>query len=518
MLKKRKKKQRSDPLLFLEVDMRTLVTASEMKQVEKTWMEEFKVSSLAYMETAAQRVAAHIMEDFKPQSSVHVVAGYGNNGGDGLVIARILFINGYDVSISMIGNENKISYECMRQLITVQKLGMEFLSINDDSLKSKDVIVDALFGIGLTRNIEGEFKNAIDVINNAHAFVYAVDIPSGIDSDNGMIRGVAVCANKTVTLGIPKRGMYFYPGAKYAGDIVIEDIGLLDVFGITSKSSVLVDEKYVKSILPKRYNDSNKGTYGKVFSFCGSTNMPGAALLSGEAALRTGIGLLKMLVPKENKALVCDKLPECILELDKEKAKENVDWANAILCGCGIGKTEESKAILKDILTYANKSKDKGLVLDADALNMISEDEKLIDIIPDNSILTPHMLEMSRLAGKSVDEIKEDRIKIGCDFAMKYNVVLVLKDAVTCIFDKDGRTFIVNNGDNGMSTGGSGDVLAGIITGLLAQKECRSIDAAVAGVYLHALSAKIALDKNTSETLIASDIIGALQAAYKTCH
>ncbi|MCR5271671.1 MAG: NAD(P)H-hydrate dehydratase [Lachnospiraceae bacterium] len=503
--------------------MRKLVTASEMKAIEKMWIDNMGISSLALMEVAAQSVVGEIEKVFDSEASVHVFCGYGNNGGDGVAIARLLYADGYDVSISMVGAKNKVTYECMRQIITAQNLNMEFVNWNEADLESKDFVVDAIFGIGLTRDVGGDFKTVIDKINDSKKYVFSVDIPSGTDSDNGATKGVSVKADKTVTLGIEKVGLYLYPGYDNAGEIVLKKIGLNDVFGITERFIALPENNDIDLFLPKRKDDSNKGTYGHVLAFCGSREIAGACILSVEAAYRTGAGLVKAVTEKSNRTAVANAVPESLIEIYDENNepdyKNDIKWATGFLCGCGLGNTSHSKKILKNYFEALRLSeKEIPCVLDADALNILAEDDRMLDLLPPNCVITPHMLEFSRLTKKNIEEIKNDRLNIALEYAKKHKVVVVLKDSRTCVVDSTGDTFIITEGNNGMSTGGAGDVLAGIIAGIAAQKDVKLFDSAVAGAYLHAVAAKKALENNTCETLIASDISKALPYAYKTCH
>ncbi|MCR5467764.1 MAG: NAD(P)H-hydrate epimerase, partial [Lachnospiraceae bacterium] len=222
-----------------------VVKASEMKKIEKRWIDEIGVSSLALMENAASHVKEIIEDECVGLKRIHVFSGYGNNGGDGIAVARLLFVDGYDVSVSMIGNPLKISYECMRQIEIAKKLGIRFMDFNKLETDNYDLFVDAIFGIGLTRDVGGAFSKVIELINSNGKKVVAVDVPSGIDSDNGTVRGIAVKADYTVTIGIPKAGLFFYPGKEYAGKVYLANIGLNDVWDSEDEKIYLVEEKDV---------------------------------------------------------------------------------------------------------------------------------------------------------------------------------------------------------------------------------------------------------------------------------
>lgn len=506
-----------------------------MKKVDGYSIEVIGIPSAVLMEKAAMAVAetvrAYCMKkekDFGVKEKIVVVCGTGNNGGDGVATARILKEWGYLVSVLFLGDEKKATKETKSQLSIARKLDIEVgyeIDFNEYT-----IIVDAIFGIGLSRSIEGIYREAIEKINKTKAWICSVDIPSGIDADTGTVMGVAVKADVTVTFGINKIGMILYPGCEYANQIVVADIGFPKKAVEAVNSKVFYLETEDKKRLPKRKENSNKGTYGRVLIIGGSKNMCGACYLSAKAAYRTGAGLVKIMTEEENRVILQTKLPEALLstykaedfetylENNKEMEEceigktiiEELGWATVIVIGPGLGLSRHAEKLLQLVLQYATVP----VVVDADAINLLAQNQHLREMLKNRNdgkqfIFTPHLKEMSRLSGDSIDKIKADLVSYGMEYAKKEKICLVLKDARTVI--SDGEICYVNcSGNNGMSTGGSGDVLTGIIAGLLAQK-ATLLEAGAFGAYLHGLAAdRESLEGNTY-SLIASDIIKGLK-------
>lgn len=503
--------------------MAYLVTGKEMKQYDKNTIEYYQVSSAVLMERAALAVLDEVCARFQKLSNrILVVCGSGNNGGDGLAVARLLYQKGYSVQILLPMDCSRMTPETKQQYLTVSKyeIPMEF-HLKGRKEEDYDVIIDALFGIGLSRDIKGGLKDTLDRLNEMKAYKIAVDMPSGVDTDTGKVLGTAFCADMTVTFGFAKAGQLLYPGTEYVGELVLADIGI-------DESSMLEDipmGRYVrheelKKLLPERRAYSNKGSYGKVLVVAGSVSMAGAAYLSAKAAYYAGCGLVRIFTPKQNRDVLLTKLPEAILSTYDANAEDSmqmldaleecINWADVVLTGPGLAVTYSSKLLVAKLLQSAFGK----VVFDADALNILSKNMALLKEAKCKGIITPHIGEMSRLTGLSVEEIRKNLIQTAVDFAREYQVVCVLKDARTIIAMPEGTYYINTTGNHGMATGGSGDVLAGMITGFLAQNATLE-EAAVLSSYLHGLSGDYAAKKRGSYSMLASDILEQIPAAIQ---
>lgn len=490
-----------------------------MQAVDGYSIEIIGIPSAVLMEKAAMAVALTIKKkcNSKKKERILVVCGTGNNGGDGIATARILNEWGLDASVLLLGKEEKATDETKRQLMIAKNTGV--IIKNETELGEYTIIVDAIFGIGLSRTIEGKYYEIIEKINQSEAFVCAVDIPSGIHTDTGKVMGIAVKAHVTVTFGFQKLGMVLYPGCEYANKVIVADIGFPKKAVEAVKPRCFVFEKEDKKDLPKRQNDSNKGSYGRVLIIGGSTNMCGACYLSAKAAYRTGAGLVKIMTEETNRIILQTNLPEAVLftynkenlikseqNQLKELLKKELDWATVIVIGPGLSTEKHGEILLDFVMEYAKVP----IIVDADAINLLAKKKDWEQNKEEKTlILTPHLKEMSRLTGDSIDKIKEDLVSYGMKYAKEKEICLVLKDARTVI--TDGTIAYVNcSGNNGMSTGGSGDVLTGIIAGLLAQ-QASALDACGLGTYFHGLAADREVLDGNAYSLIASDIIEGLK-------
>lgn len=502
--------------------MAYLVTSEEMKQYDKNTMEYYQIPSVVLKERAALAVYDEVRARFqKMPYRILVLCGNGNNGGDGLAIARLLFLNGYSVQILFPMDSEKMTEETKRQFDTASKYEIPIAFHMNEVEEDYDIIIDALFGIGLSRDIDGELAEILVRLNATAAYRIAVDIPSGIDADSGKILGTAFCAKLTVTFGFAKVGELLYPGAEYTGELITADIGI-------DEKSMLKDIPFgrylnptdVNKRLPKRSAYSNKGSYGKVLMITGSVSMAGAAYLSAKAAYYAGCGLVRIFTVKENRNILLTRLPEAILTTYDADAKDNLrmledleecmNWADALLIGPGIGITYASKLLLAKVLQASLKN----VVFDADALNILSKNMALLKEAKCKGIVTPHIGEMSRLTGLSVEEVRENLIQNAVDFAREYRVICVLKDARTIIAMPDGTYYINTTGNHGMATGGSGDVLAGMMTGFLAQNATPQ-EAAVLSTYLHGLSGDYAAKERGAYSMLSSDILEQIPKAIQ---
>lgn len=503
--------------------MEHVLTSAEMKASDKAAIEEYGIGSMVLMERAALQTVQVILDRYGTDLYVGVMAGNGNNGGDGIAIARILQERGIRAEINMVGEPSKLSPEAAAQLETARKLNIPIHYGVEHTLY--DVIVDAIFGIGITRNVEGKYRKAVEAVNASRAKVVAVDIPSGVNTDDGSIMGCAIKADITVTFAYRKLGLMLYPGASCAGEVVCVPIGIPGAVTANKRTGVVTFTDWKKDLhFPGRCPSGNKGTFGKVLLVAGSRNMGGACLLSALSAYRTGAGMVRIFTSAQNREALLKKLPEAIVDTYHDGAgaditKEETDtllsgleWADIVAVGPGISMSEKAKIILESLLNQC----DKPMVIDADALNLLARDTELLKFFAfgyrksdSDVIFTPHLGEFSRLMQCPVAGIKKDLIASCKAFTRKYDVSLVCKDARTLVSKRGKLTYLNASGNDGMATAGSGDVLTGIIAGLLAQGYS-GFEAAVMGTYAHGLAGDLARRKTSAYYIMAQDIIKAL--------
>ena len=486
--------------------MKTIVSGRDMKTVDQYTIQEIGVPSLVLMERAAysmyQLIAAR---ETNKKQNIMVVASTGNNGADGLALGRMLFLDGYNICIYVIGNIAHASEEFQKQIGICKKLGIPFAR----KVERCNILIDAIFGVGLSRDVEGEYKEVINQMNELRTKVYAVDIPSGIDANTGAVRGVAVRATATVTFGCHKIGTVMYPGADYCGEVFVADIGF------PQKAFEQVEKKYYLEEsdlfrIPKRPNYSNKGSFGKILIIAGSKDIAGAAFLCAKAAFRSGAGMLKILTANENKEFLNRMIPEAMVhtydtnQFNPEIVRSALSWSDVVIIGPGIGVG----IIQEDLMQMVLESK-LPVVIDADGINVMAENEKLKAMIHKKVILTPHLGEMSRLINLDVSEISKDLFQVAKSVTDCYGAACVLKDARTVISTEE--LLAVNlSGNNGMATAGSGDVLSGILAGFLALGVPMR-DAAVLAPYVHGLAGDYAAKQRGKAGMMAGDIIESLK-------
>ncbi len=492
-----------------------IITGSEqMKNADLKTSEEFHISSDVLMERAAIELRNALENAVEKLTAVLIVCGPGNNGGDGFALGRLLSERNISVDCVMVGSREKCSELEDRQIRALEALGQSILYEIPD--RAYDAVVDALFGVSLNRDLEGIFREAVEriiLLKERGAFVLSVDIASGINADTGAVMGVAVNADLTLACGYKKIGSLVFPGAQYSGRVVAANIGI-PRRAVESSDSLTAFEPYEIHLLA-RYADSNKGSYGKILFVCGSKEICGAAILSAKAALKCGAGMVRIFTHELNRNAIITALPEALITTYSTDIAEDeltgrledaLRWSSAVVAGCGLGTGSLAQSIMQRLVNSVNVP--KTVVLDADALNMIAaNDELLYSGIFDKKggrriIFTPHVGEMSRLTGKSIEEIKADSINTAKVYARHHNVTLCLKDARTVTAMAGGRSAVLNlNGNNGMATAGSGDVLSGIIGALG--------DAAL-GVAVHGAAGDIARRSHGLHAMTASDIIEAI--------
>ncbi len=506
--------------------MKYALSASQMQSLDATTIHQIGVEALVLMERAALSVVEEIQKKVKSDDRILVICGNGNNGGDGFAVARILHMHGYSVQAMFIGSEDKMTKEAKKQMQIAVNLGLSIR--RETNLSEYNIIVDSIFGIGLDRPIHGEYADIIQKINEqkGKAFIVAVDIPSGISADSGQVLGYAVRADLTVTFQEMKRGLLLYPGADYAGKVLVKDVGIVPFCPSDEKEVVYqyYEPEDICRLLPKRYAYSNKGTYGKVLVIAGSESITGAAYLSAYAAYRMGAGLVKILTAKAAIPILKTQLPEALFgSYDGEEATEEIEksvfWANSIVIGPGLSTSKKARSVVHQVFSLL-KDSETPIVVDADAINILSENlnhsceskeeriSRLQEIVPKNTILTPHPLELSRLILECVNKIPSNLIDIAERCTYNNEMIYVLKDTRTIVASNKLR-YINISGNNGMATGGSGDVLTGIIATLLAGGLIRE-EAATLGVYLHGLAGDSAKLKLGSYSMLARDIMEAL--------
>ena len=467
-------------------------------------MEKYKIPSLLLMERAAESVVKEILSGSYDLKKILIACGTGNNGGDGLAIARMLKLKGCQVDVCVVGALDKMSQEAKQQLEMYQAISGNFVTA--PAYDEYTVIVDAVFGIGCNREITGIAAEVIEAINETHAKIIAVDVPSGVSSDTGKICGTAIYADVTVTFFTEKLGMMLYPGRDFCGRILVEDLGI-QFKDCEEYHAISYTEEDVRR-LPERKANSHKGTFGKVLVIAGSQKISGAAYLAAAGAYRIGAGLVKIYTPKENQVAMQVLLPEALMEVYDssrpavKQLKECMDWADVIVIGPGVGTERPAEKILKYVIS---KSK-VPVVIDADGINLLAKNKAYLLDKRVPVVLTPHIQEMARLSGKSKDAIIKNQMEEAKDFVKNYDAVLVLKSARTIVAKENEHSYINLSGNSGMATGGSGDVLAGMIGGLIAQgMDC--FDAAKLGVYLHGKAGDAAAASKSAYSMTATDIL-----------
>lgn len=486
--------------------MRFLPDGDSMKAADKDTIENLGIPSLELMERAARSCIDSMKKEKLDFTDVLIVCGSGNNGGDGFAIARLLKEEGCAVTVFMAGNPAHLSAECRYQWKLFESIGGSIRDHYPDGTYS--LIIDAIFGVGLSREVTGHYREVIEWMNEASGTKVAVDIPSGINAGNGCVLGIAFRADYTVTFQVEKIGLIFYPGKEYAGKVTVTDIGIsLRTMEKNKNIAYLPDrEEYIR-MLPDRPEDSNKGTYGRLLVIAGSKGMSGAAFLNAMAAYRMGAGLVQIYTEESNRIILQALLPEAIIttytEFDKEEVKRLLSHADAVCIGSGLSRSKTAKKILKTVLSNVEVA----CVIDADGLNLLAEHLKYTEYLTEgNFILTPHMKEMSRLTGLSVPEIRANRQQVLESLTEEWNVTCVLKDSRTLIGEAGKRTCVNTSGCQSLAKGGSGDVLCGVIAGLLAQG-ISTFEAATLGTYIHGLSGETAAREKNSYSILARDLL-----------
>ncbi|GAA4831372.1 NAD(P)H-hydrate dehydratase [Algivirga pacifica] len=504
--------------------MMLLLSAEQIRAWDAYTIAQEPIASVDLMERAASCFVDWFTLRFYPdqQRPIYIICGPGNNGGDGLVVSRLLLERGYQVftyavlftpkkSEDFKVNEERLSK--LKPLITITE------EEDFPEIPSQGIVIDALLGTGINRPASGLCLSAVQWINDSQSTeVIAMDMPSGLFTDQALPEeAIAVRADYTVSFQAQKVAFMFAENAPYTGEVSILNIGLHpNYLEQVHTTYTYVTPDHIAPMYRRRKQYSHKGTYGHIMLVGGSKGKIGAIVLSSKASLRAGVGLLTSYVPYCGYNIFQTAVPEamCITDPDFDCITEVpvvLNKFSSIGMGPGMGTQKESQEALKDFLTLY----DNPMVLDADALNMMGKDPELLDKIPENSILTPHPKEFERLLGDKEYSNQFERLELQLAFSKRYNVIVVLKGAHTCITTPLGTVFFNSTGNPGMATAGSGDVLTGIITGLLGQGYA-PVEAAVLGVYIHGLSADLAVEEVGVQAMIASDVVSYLGKAWKT--
>lgn len=508
-----------------------LALSAEMKKIDDHATHRYGIPGIVIMENAGKVVVDEVMKMGERYQHILVVCGTGNNGGNGFVIARHLLNLYKNMTVIVVGNAKNIEGDSLQNLDILRKLDAEIEYITDaDQLplveklvRVNDMVIDALIGIGIHGDVAPLHESIINCINEYSKYTLSVDIPSGVNGSTGEVMNVAIQADKTVSLVLPKVGNILYPGADYNGELIIKGIGIPDkiIEEIHLKYKILSEDEVVGKI-PKRRPNTHKGDYGKANVIAGSQGLTGAAILTSRAALRTGLGLLKLYIPESLNILITTSVPEVVTIPLQEMRKgtiglnhinriiEDTEHATVLAIGPGCGNTTELAETIRRILLEV----DKPIVIDADGLNALSRNVSWLNNKKAPVVITPHPGEMARLTGMTTAEINRRPIEVARDFATKWDVVVVLKGSRTIIALPSGEVYVNINGNPGMATAGTGDILTGMITGFIAQG-LSPVDAVLVGVYLHGLAGDLMAEMKGERGLLAGDIIEGMTYAFK---
>lgn len=508
-----------------------VVTASQMREIDRRTIEEFGVPSLDLMERAGGGTAQVIAQSpLEGDGGIVFLCGKGNNGGDGFVAARYLREWGADVTCWVIGERDELTRDTLRNLVAAEEAGVAVRAFRTNEsedaltadLESAQVAVDALLGTGSRGKLRNPVRRLSRILNASAAKVYALDVPTGANADSGSVDGDCVRCRMTITFGFPKRGLYALPARDLCGDITVIDLGYPEESVDVSTGVLLWDE--MRHLMPRRDPRGHKGTFGRVAVFAGSPTMNGAACLAADAALRSGAGLVRLGVPESVWPLVATKLSEVMVSPIPESSggvfgPESIDAAleiaeasDSVLVGPGMTDAESVRAFVRDFLSRV----DTPLVLDADALNALAVDDAApLDRLAEGpTILTPHPGELARLLKRDIRDLLSDSVAAAQEAAERFGCDIVFKGSPTVVASPDGTTDICSLGNDGMATAGSGDVLAGLLVGLFAQGY-EAPDAARVGTMVHSRAGDICRGELGRRGMIAGDMLRCLPYAWR---
>jgi hydroxyethylthiazole kinase-like uncharacterized protein yjeF len=511
-----------------------LVTANEMQKMDHSTIESFGLPGRILMENAGRGATQFFLEQFKDAKNkkVGVIAGRGNNGGDGFVIARYLVQKGIRVTVYLLSEHQKVSGDAAANLQLLSPLKVPVIempdatsfSAHETAMRHEEIWIDAILGTGLRSDVKGFFKDVINFINHSNKPVFAVDIPSGLNSDTGQPCGACVWADATATFAFAKTGHFLFPGADYTGNLKIIDIGVPPhIANDVSPLQYLLTADLIRTVFSPRPSNAHKGHTGHLLVIAGSTGKTGAAVMTATSAMRSGAGLVTLGIPASlNPVLevqvietMTEPLPETVNGiLDETSVNRIMDLLSDKKClaiGPGIGTATGTQKLFKHLL----QENTKPVVIDADGLNILAGHIEILKDLDTPVVLTPHPGEMARLIGTTSADVQKNRIKCARNFSTKFNVHVVLKGARTVVAHPDGRVFINPTGNPGMASGGMGDVLTGIIAGFIAQGHSPEL-AAHAGVYLHGAAADSLVKNKGPFGYLATDVMNTLPEVIKT--
>lgn len=497
-----------------DLNMIKILNAQQIKLLDANTIAQEPILSINLMERACHAFVSWFMEKFDTTYTIGIVCGTGNNGGDGLGIARLLSEWGYSVNVWIVRGSVKQTEDFKKNLsrITDKIETFEITTEADQGLFTNcSVIIDAIFGSGLSRPPEGIYAQAINCINKTKAICIAVDVPSGLMIDSHSVEPI-VKADYTVTFQLPKLAFLLPENHAHVGKWHAVDIGLSKSFlKEVETNHFLITAKAVKKKLKQLSKFDHKGKNGKALLIAGSYGKMGACILAARGCIRSGVGLLTLLAPRSGNVIVQTAVPEAMTLSDNSETHftGGIDLSgfDVIGIGPGIGTESQTSNAFKEVVELA-----RPMVIDADGLNILAANPELLTRIPSGSILTPHPKEFERLAGSWKNDF--ERLEKQCQFSSKTQAIIILKGAHTSIATPDGKVYFNSSGNPGMAKGGSGDVLTGVLTGLLAQ-QYSALDAAILGVFAHGLAGDLAARDRGMHALIASDLIEFLPQAFK---
>jgi len=504
-------------------------TTQTMQEIDKRAIEEFGMPGLELMESAGQSCVDAIISGFGPAGSAVIVAGSGNNGGDGYVIARLLRQAGWRVSVYVLAERSRISGDAATNLERLPLDSVAFCPLEGqlagryrDEIARAEVIVDAMLGTGLRSDVSGVYREAVGIINASGRPVLAVDIPSGIHGTTGRVLGEAVRATLTVTFACAKLGQVLFPGAEYTGRLVVADIGIPPQVMEAASGYDLLNEESIRPLLRRRDRQAHKGHFGHCLVIAGSTGKTGAAALSANSAVRAGSGLVTLAVAESLHNILETKTTEVMTVPLPDSNSGHVSSSaypaierllpgmDALALGPGLGRHPGTTALVQTIV----ESVALPMVIDADGLNALADDISILRRKKSaTTILTPHPGEMARLLGASVPDVEADRILVAREFARNFGVYLVLKGSRTIIASPTGTAAVNGSGNPGMASGGMGDVLTGIIVSLLGQRY-PAWDACRLGVFIHGYAADMVAEEKGEIGISATDVQEKIPYAY----
>lgn len=502
-----------------------ILSVDKIREADTYTIQHEPISDIDLMERAATGCFYWLIQNIPHGKRIKVFCGTGNNGGDGLAISRLLSAKGYPIEVFLVGNTDQLSPSCSinyERVLTLSGIQIRILSEGDQLPfidACNDIVIDAIFGSGLTRPASGFFAKVIGHLNEKKAVTVSIDVPSGLFCDTSVTvikKPMVVRADHTLTFSPPKFAFFFQENDKYIGRWHLLDIGILQEFiDRCDAKNFYTDQEDCRKILKPRNTYSHKGTFGHALLFCGSLGKMGAAVLASRGCLRSGPGLVTAHVPRFGSAILQTAVPEAMLDIDSSDdiLTEIPDLSrfSSIAVGPGIGLEDQTQRTLKLLIQNSAIP----LIFDADAINILGENKTWISFVPKESIFTPHPKEFERLVGKSSDDF--DRNNMQMDFSLKHSVYVVLKGAHTAITTPDGKCYFNSTGNPGMATGGSGDVLTGILAGLKAQGYT-SLETCLLGVYLHGLAGDRAAGSVGQEAMTAGDITENLGNAFQSLY